>query len=339
MSQCIYCNIHFSQRELCDEHVISASLGVREVLRSSTCRDCNSGLGNSIEAYLANELECFRNLMQVKNRDGQVPSVSQIIEQWGKRVRVTVDGERKLRFEHPVDLGFDVDDDGNVWRTFRVPADDKEQLEELERNFRKKHPNGHSEIVRHSHQDVIIGFEFDFKFVRNRATRRCVSKYAYCFLAQFRGIDFALKPEFDGVRQFILGQDSEAESIAHIVYHQHVFRRLNISIPNHAVLLCADNQQGHFFAIVVIFGMFYYLVELASNYEGPDWFELREFDPIRGKSYPLPVLPRTFFTHIPVKDIVRGESVNTEVWLGAVKHAVKKYNKFINPGLVELIEY
>lgn len=339
MSQCIYCNIAFSQGELCDEHVISAFLGVREVLNSSACRDCNSSLGNSIEAYLSDELKYFRNMLLVKDRDGQVPSASQVVELWGKEVRFTVDGERNLRFGHPVDLGFDVDDDGNVWRTFRVPADDKEQLEDLERNFRKKHPNGHSEIVRHSHQDIIIGFEFDFKFVRNRATRRCVSKYAYCFLAQFRGIDFALKPEFNGVRQFILDSEGEAESSAHIIYNPYIFRCLDIPIPVHAILLCADNTQGYLVAIVVILGMFYYLVRLDSNYEGPDWFVTKVFTPLDRKSYSPPVHPRTFFTHIPIKDIVRGESVNTEAWLGAVKYAVIKYNKLVNPGLVELIEF
>src|SRR5579885_2925906 len=71
---CFYCGSDTGTPS--EEHVISAALGCKEVLRVGVCKQCNDVFGHESDGPFVNALALFRNFFRVLNREGNVPDLN-----------------------------------------------------------------------------------------------------------------------------------------------------------------------------------------------------------------------------------------------------------------------
>lgn len=69
MEKFIYCS---NPKGLTKSHIIPECLGANLKLNKSVCKECNSKLGNTIEAKICNDFSFYRFLAQIKTKKRKV---------------------------------------------------------------------------------------------------------------------------------------------------------------------------------------------------------------------------------------------------------------------------
>ena len=93
---CFYCGSDTGTPS--EEHVISAALGCKEVLRVGVCKRCNDVFGHDLEGPFVNALALFRNFFRVPNREGDVPDLDVIgqVDGDARRFPVKITGNGRV---------------------------------------------------------------------------------------------------------------------------------------------------------------------------------------------------------------------------------------------------
>lgn len=75
MSKCLICNEDLKESNKADEHIICNALGGVLKSKELTCKKCNKDFGSKCEAQLAEGLEIFANLLDIKRARGHVQPI------------------------------------------------------------------------------------------------------------------------------------------------------------------------------------------------------------------------------------------------------------------------
>ena len=336
MQKCIYCLKEYREGDLTNEHIISNTLGCNLQLKKCVCKECNSKFGYSLEAALTNGLEFFRQKFGIKNKKGKVPTTewSGIIN--GQKVDFIWDRQKSEVpiMKNPIFISKRRLPDGRIACIFRT--DHEKQAKTIEKKLKGRYQEVNFEQIGHKEVTVEGVYERELNFLISSQTLRCIAKFGFNYLCFALGKRYAFRSELQGIRKYIFEGKEPFPFPSFLLYDPTVLSRLQISIPNHVILLCLDNKRGIIGAIVVLLGMFYYYVILSSSYTGLDIYRIHTFDPVTRKSTDSSHrLVGGVFPSVPFEKFqYSAERDPNKVFRQACEYAFSKYKDFIRPSIL-----
>jgi hypothetical protein len=298
---CFYCGSDTGTPS--EEHVISAALGCKEVLRVGVCKRCNDVFGHDLEGPFVNALALFRNFFRVPNREGDVPDldVSGQLDGDARRfpVKITGDG-RVLIPPQPIR-----DDKTSVTREkeFRVFTKKEELV--IEKNLRSKH----SDLIwrqleqQDGIQNIDVSLEFDGAMLCGPEANRTIAKYALNLLAYRYGLAF-VTGKFRALKDFVLGRVSEQR--VGVLWNPTFLNSLPFAVPKHLLIIYVDAAAHRVTVFIWLFSLFPYAVVVEEPAISVDSFWSAGINPYEGTFTPLFVgatghaPPILIGSHLPV---------------------------------------
>ena len=279
MPRCIFCGDE--SEKLSSEHVFPAVLGGKLELENASCTACNNGFSNAFEQTIATRLKDFRYIFRIPDRYGKIPELFAKAEVDGKEadVKLSRDGTVRLKPEYKITVRDGMKEIVHYHVTER-------QREKLLQEAKEKQLELIEESTPGAEAEVSISGDLDF--INQQEMLRTIAKVAYTALALHGGIEFALREPFAGVRKYIRSGEGEvrASLFLNAEYSQECYQGPHM----HSIVLVGRRDKRRVDAIVRFFGGLFYLVRLADNYEGADFYKTFLYDAQNGEEKQILVL-------------------------------------------------
>jgi hypothetical protein len=273
MAICIFC---LKEKPPSKEHFIPAALGGHIVLTDCVCEDDNNAFSGKFEGKLFRELAPIRLMLQIPDRDDDIPSSEVTIRVGEKEYKGRLnDGKVELnpiveKVRQP---------DGSIELTGKYLTD------AIKENWAKLVATGKWEALDApvdeggEEGEVHLGGELEvcsaLEGLRNAA------KIAFLGLVRYIGPKPVLRQEFNAIRDFIVS--GQPHGLVHLFVLEQFLNFVGQGPHQHSVILAARNNENRIDAIVRIFGGMCYFVNLSSNYAGPDFYNTFVYDAARGE--------------------------------------------------------
>jgi hypothetical protein len=126
--------------------------------------------------------------------------------------------------------------------------------------------------------------------------QRAIAKTALNYLAFANGSEFALRPELDPLRAYVLGQnlqvDHSAVAAGDVAHDSRFVRMLDpdaglVPTESHVVLL--GTVERELLALITFYGRLHYLVRMGTLADGEEVIAGHEFSVDRSSNQALPI--------------------------------------------------
>lgn len=279
---CFYCGSDRGTPS--EEHVISAALGCKEVLRVGVCKRCNDVFGHDLEGPFVNALTLFRNFFRVPNREGDVPDLDVIGQLDGDTrrfpVKITGDG-RVLIPPQPIR-----DDKTSVTHEKEYRIFTKKEELVIENNLRTKHRDLIWRRLEQQDgiQNVNVSLEFDGATLCNPEANRTVAKYALNLLAYRYGLAF-VTGKFRALKDFVLGKASSQR--VGVLWNPTFLKSLPFAVPKHLFIIYVDATAHRVTVFIWLFSLFPFAVVVEEPAISVESFWSSAINPYEGTFTPL----------------------------------------------------
>jgi HNH endonuclease len=259
---CMFCG---SETDLTREHVFPAFMGGELTVPDGSCKRCNGEFGKW-ECALRESTKLLLNLLQIENRDGEVPTARVEVEIRGMDAKGLF-GKREA--DGTVTLSdvvvSSVEPDGKKHRQgfFLSQAS-------AERFIERASARGEKMTELPVPEEVVLDASYTqtLPFAFSLEARKVVAKIALASIAHKYGVPFALSPEFDSLRQ-VRTATTAKEMPLRVFCNKNFIACHTRNAHQHSVVcyLSAGKKKG--WALVTLFGGLSYVVEVAGSYEEP----------------------------------------------------------------------
>jgi hypothetical protein len=257
---CIFCG---SETDLTREHVFPAFMGGELTVPDGSCKRCNGEFGKW-ECTLRESTKFLLNLLQIENRDGEVPTARVEVEIRGTDAKGLF-GKREA--DGTVTLSdvvvSSVEPDGKKHRQgiFVSQASAEKFIERAstrgEKTTELPVPN---EVVLDASYTQTLPFAFSLE------ARKVVAKIALASIAYKLGTPFALSAQFDSLRKARTAATAR-EMPLRVFCNKNFMAAHARNAHQHSVMchLSAGKKKG--WALVTLFGGLSYVVEVTDSYQ------------------------------------------------------------------------
>jgi hypothetical protein len=257
---CMFCK---SEEDLTREHVFPAFMGGELAVADGSCKRCNGEFGKW-ESALRESTKFLLNLLQIENRDGEVPTARVEVEIRGMDAKGLF-GKREA--DGTISLSdvvvSNVEPDGKKHRRgFFVSKASAEKFIE------RAHARGEKTAELPVPEEVILDASYTqtLPFVFTLEARKVAAKIALAAIAYKYGVPYALSPQFDVLRN-VRTATGEKELPLRVFCNENFMAAHTRNAYQHSVMcyMSAGKRKG--WALVTLFGGLSYVVEVTGNYE------------------------------------------------------------------------
>jgi HNH endonuclease len=273
MPRCIFCRVE--NQKLTEEHVFMAAIGGKLTVNGS-CVQCNNGLNKAFEEQLTRRLAHFRRIVRTSDRREELPTIDVRVEVNGKELgaKLMSDGTTQLK---PVFTKTVKDGVTEIVGEHLTENQKKEWYEKVKKGGWELI----EETVTPGGQKADGSFSGELDFIDAPEMLRMVTKTAYTALALRVGADFAMRDTFNDAREFI--RTGKGTPSAKLFLNKDFLAACCQGPHQHSVVLVGRKDKHSVDAIVRLYGGLSYFVNLASNYEGADFFDTMVYDAQHGE--------------------------------------------------------
>jgi hypothetical protein len=252
-----------SEEDLTREHVFPAFMGGELSVRDGSCKRCNGEFGKW-ESAIRESTKFLLNLLQIENREGEVPTARVEVEIRGMDAKGLF-GKREA--DGSVSLSdvvvSSVEPDGKKHRKgFFVSKGSAEKFIE------RAHSRGEKTTELPVPQEVVLDASYTqtLPFAFTLEARKVAAKIALAAIAYKYGVPYALSAQFDALRN-VRTAATEKELPLRVFCNKNFMAAHTRTAYQHSVMcyLSAGKKKG--WALVTLFGGLSYVVELTANYD------------------------------------------------------------------------
>jgi hypothetical protein len=252
-----------SEENLTREHVFPAFMGGELSVADGSCSRCNGEFG-TWEAEIGNSIKPLLNVLQVQNRGGVVPKVKGDVTIRGMDAKGLFgirEGDGTVNLQDIVIPT--TEPDGKKHRRGLFVSE-----ETAEKFVERAHARGEKTTELSLPQEIVYDFSYlqSLFFVFTLAARKVAGKIALASIALEYGVDYALSPQFDALRQ-IRTATTENEMPPRVFCNKTFMDAHSRNAHQHSVMchFSAGKRKG--WALVTLFGGLSYIVEVTDKFD------------------------------------------------------------------------
>lgn len=276
MRNCYLCGWELTDANTTKEHIFLQAIGGRLYSKELLCKTCNSTVGDTIDAALAEQLNVVSNLLDIQRDRGRPPVLRVQEAETGEPLRIAPGG--KPEYVQPKITEEQLDDGIR----YHVEASNLRQAREVIRGLKRKHPElDEEEILRTAKKQerymehmttLSVGFGGDKAF-------RSVCKTAVNYYLYTCGSDVAIAH----LVPYIKGEEERRDIVFWAQSIKDPFVRAADEV-SHNIIVRGDAAEGLLYAYVDFFGAYWTIVVLNRHYDGDDINESYSYDVVSRKS-------------------------------------------------------
>jgi hypothetical protein len=257
---CMFCK---SEDNLTREHIFPAFMGGELEVPDGSCSKCNGEFGKW-EAVIRDSTKNLLNLLQIENREGNVPRIKVPVEIRGMEAKGLFgirEGDGSVTLSDVVVES--VKEDGKKHREgFFVSEESAEKF--LERAQKRGDKTTELKVPQEVVYDASASLTLPFAF--SLEARKVAAKIALASIAYEYGLPYALSAPFDTLRQ-VRTATSEKELPLRVFCNKNFMAAHSRTAYQHSVMcyLSAGMKKG--WALVTLFGGLSYIVEVTGNFD------------------------------------------------------------------------
>lgn len=255
---CIFCR---ATENLTDEHVFPAFMGGQIVVKDGSCGRCN-GEYAVMEGTLQKEMAPLIHLLRIKNRYGVVRNTNINAEIRGldmKQLKGFINAEGQITvFDKVVDW---VREDGRQIKSGFFMTSNAEKFVERVR------AKGREVIEREVPEQIVIDAEYTLtlRFAFSVEARKIAAKIALTALAYRYGVEYALLPQFDELRN-VRTATGHKDIRVWVLANEGLMEANLRTAYEHSVIAYLSAEWRRGWAVVSLFGGIMYRVDLSTDY-------------------------------------------------------------------------
>jgi hypothetical protein len=259
---CIYCGDQVDKERASLSHIIPDSLGGPIVLRNAVCRKCNAEIAKQVEDPFKGSWAWLIWMLGVRSRRQKLPTFKAAMNLMEQEREFTVRSHSRAPEIPPI---FTKDPQGKEMVSLVGPTD---YVSRKMAEYQNKYQNvvwteQPADELKKKH----IVFPIDVESLSALFTHRLAAKIAFEYWGLMRDPTTLLDNEYDDIRKLIRWGTTGAGQLCGLIADENLIsRNLNISFPNHAICIVVHPSERKLGAVIVVFGLFYYWVELTSRY-------------------------------------------------------------------------
>lgn len=277
MKTCIYTKTEFANAD--GEHILQNFLGARWVSSDISCNKVQSLFGKTIDSALEQGLRQFRNLLGTKGgRGGEGPDLKNVEDSKGDKYHLLPGGVPVLA--QPVIATNQLEDGTHV---VHAKLGDMEQLGWAIAKLRNQFPNASWNI-----EEIRGQLTSEQEYLSERIQLRAgiggrdyfrgLLKAAFNLLG-VNASDIALRPCFDGVREFILNGVGDDGSHIRWLGTSDKLEISDLGPFDHFIGIYSQGKTVD--GVVQFFGGISHIVRLTDCYDGPEFCYGYQVNPLR----------------------------------------------------------
>lgn len=277
MESCFLCGNAITEKSVTEEHILLQSLGGHLVSKKIICRDCNSKMGERIDAPLANQLSFLVFFLKINRDRGVKKNFVMKENESGDEYIISQGGVPKLK--HPVVT--DESDSDKI--KINCKFNSLDELEKYADKFTKRNPEITKEkILKSAKENVNIGSVFKKRIVLGgKEVFPSILKTAIEF-AIYCDVPIALiQKSITVLKKSILGEEINSSNCNFKFLPQRNIFPINDGEWLHSVYLC--KKKSNLYVFVTYFSFYTMVVKLERNYAGSDIEKLYVYDVINRK--------------------------------------------------------
>lgn len=252
-----------SDAELTREHVFPAFMGGELTVPEGSCKRCNGEFGRW-ESAIRDSTKFLLNLLQIENRNGEVPAARVEVEIRGMDAKGLF-GKREaggtISLSDVVVASLEPDGTKHRRGFFVSPKS-------AERFIERSHARGEKTTELPVPEEIVLDASYTqtLPFVFTLEARKVAAKIALTSVAYTYGVSYALSPQFDRLRQ-VHTMTIKNEMPLRVFCNKTFMAAHARNAHQHSVMcyLSAGKKKG--WALVTLFGGLSYVVEVTDKYE------------------------------------------------------------------------
>lgn len=282
---------------LTNEHIFPAFMGGELVVSRGSCKRCNGEFGK-YEGNMKKGTVALLNLLQIKNRDGDVPNVKVVAEIRDmdlKGLNAFRDGGGQINLSDVV-IESKVPDGRTRRQGFFVTNESGEKFAQRARS------RGHEVTELGVPKEIVIeaSSRFTLPFAFSLESRKVAAKIALSAIAQVYGIPFVRSPQFDRMRQLRTIQG--VNNLLPRIFSNEGFMGAHLRTAHQHSVMCHMSGGMHKgWVVVTLFGGISYIMEITSDYNERESKQFSIFYDAASKTLLNPIVladERTLIGHI-----------------------------------------
>jgi len=253
----------WSKEKLTREHVFPAFMGGELTVPDGSCERCNGEFGK-LESKLRDNTKFLLHLLQIENRDGEVPTARVDVEIRGMNVEGLFGFREAGGMVNLSDVVLEgIKEDGKKHRQgFFVSK------ESAERFIERSRARGEKTTELPVPEEIVLDASFTqtLQFAFTLEARKVIGKIALASIAHEYDLPYALSPQFDTLRQ-VRTATTEKELPLRVFCNKKFMAAHARNAHQHSVMcyLSAGMRKG--WALVTLFGGLSYIIEVTGKYD------------------------------------------------------------------------
>ncbi|MEN6471472.1 MAG: HNH endonuclease [Clostridiaceae bacterium] len=272
MVRCWMCNAEIKEENVSKEHIFLNAIGGKLRSNSLLCKTCNQNLGDSIDYELAEQLNIFTNLLDIRRDDGSLPPPIHTTSESGVDYKLLHGGKPEL--DKP-----SIRMDG---RNIHIIARSTQEANKLMRGYKRKYPEiDVAKIAAHmEHKKRYLNEYLGIECELGGKARLSVCKTAINFYILKGGDRRCISHLIPYV------QGCHSDDVVGFFYNHEVIQK-NPGQIIHAIILIGNPDTHILYAYVEFFNAVRYIILLNDHYDAAEISSSYFFDVLEGQEVKL----------------------------------------------------
>lgn len=270
MTNCYLCGDEINAQNESVEHIIPNCIGGRLKSKKLLCIDCNSKMGESLEAIVSKQFHFITNFLSIKRERGETPSIKLKNEDTGEEI--FVDGG----FPKHIKPTIEKMKDGK----FRIAARDTKQMREILKSFKRKYPDAKIDI-----EEIMKNYTVSRHYLNEKYGTSLSFGGSEMFKAITKiAINYYLFSNFNKrhinslLNQFSITTPFESREIANFYYTNYDIIPKDNDEVLHSIIIIGDRDERLLYGYVELFNFFRCIVLFCDDYDGDNIIATYHYD-------------------------------------------------------------
>lgn len=314
--KCYICGKDIAEENRTDEHIILNAIGGHLHSYTVICKDCNTRMGETADAKLAEDLSFYTDMLKVKkNRQNNHNQV--MVDDEGHEIIVD-DGGRSLALRKP----YVVTDTKDGVKTVHLTVRNVKELEGILKGMVKRY-----ELTQKQADEILTKAEVT-EHNPVLKTQTCISEEAFPSIIKSAANFYVDSThDIDMVKPLVPYIEGKADC-KDVLYLYH-FKSLpypeNKGQVTHMIHIEGSAKTGLLYAMMEYYSIYVYMVVIDKNYSGKDINITYTYDVVAGKEE-----KREFSLPMTMKELEDFKNLPHEQYLSYLPYIKKRADAVMN---------
>lgn len=268
MPSCFICGEEITSENKSEEHIFLNAIGGKLKSDKLICKKCNANMGDKMDAELAKQLQFFSTLLNVSRDRKDNKPITAIRKNNGEKITILPGGKPQL---HKPKVKRCKENDKII---INVVARDYKELDRINKNIKKKHPN--STVISSGEEieeiDEVVYVEFDV----DRRGLLSLCKAAICYYSYLGKNQLHIQSLIDDFK-------SENTERCNFFYPGYKVFETEEEVISHSIALIGDSNKKLLYACIELFSFYKVIILMNDSYNGEEIKSVYSYDLISQK--------------------------------------------------------